>query len=698
MSPEQVQQMMQQQMEMMRQQEGRGRGGPPMGSQKPEIYLVVNARRNSLLAHAAPDKMAIITQAVRMLDVAPEHAPTLNGSLQRMQVYRLAALDPSVVAKLLEESGGLDPTTRVQVDERNKAIVVHGSLADQITIRAVIEKLDGSGRRFHVIPLRRLEADYVAGTIDFMMLGGGEDKQQSSRRSFFDFDRGRSRQEPEQDKLRIDADVENNRLLVWANDVEIDEILNLLAKLGEITDKRELSGGASPATTRVLSVDPEKDPREVLERIRRLWPQLSPNPLLLPELPPAPRPKATPDEATKEQSSKPGANDGEDESSNLKKNESPRKPVETKPTNKSARDTSGQAPWQPYIRATQFTSDAPRNESSDKDAEDSKDAEVANSPQEPIKPSPANPGAKGDEPVRSAAPIRVGITPDGRLTLSSTDAAALDQLESLLEELAAPRKDYQVFHMKYARAYWVKMNIEEFFDEKEKDTSSSRNRSYYFFDGPPPSKNEPRRRLSKRKQLKFVTDPDTNTLLVSGADANQLRIISDLVELYDQPEPKDPKLARITQRYQVRWSKADAVAEAVKDVFRDLLSANDKALNQTPDQKNRVAPSTFKGKLSIGIDAISNTLLISAEGQELLDNVLKLAKELDEAAKPSATIQVLKVDGATTSQAVRDALSEILEGESPDRGTSGRTPTNNRSGRTDRNQSGNRQRSNGSSR
>mgnify|MGYP006955170927 CR=1 FL=1 len=34
------------------------------------------------------------------------------------------------------------------------------------------------------------------------------------------------------DKFRVDADVEYNRLLLWANDIELKEVENLLAKLG----------------------------------------------------------------------------------------------------------------------------------------------------------------------------------------------------------------------------------------------------------------------------------------------------------------------------------------------------------------------------------------------------------------------------------------------------------------------------------
>jgi len=265
---------------------------------------------------------------------------------------------------------------------------------------------------------------------------------------------------------------------------------------------------------------------------------------------------------------------------------------------------------------------------------------------------------------------------------------ALDQLEQLLAEVAAPRKEFEVFRMKYAKAYWVKVNIEDFFAEEDKEKSSSRSRNYYFFDGPPPQKTEARRRLSKRRPLRFISDPDTNTLLVTGADAAQLRIIADLVELYDQPEPTDSKSARLTSMYRVQWSQATVLAEAVKDVYRDLLSSNDKALSSSPDQRNRPQQQatyifgeggeegnkktqvSFKGKLSIGIDEVSNTLLVSAEGETLLNNVLKMIKELDEAARPSSTVQVLKVEGGVNSAALRQALTTILDESRKDSGSS----------------------------
>ncbi len=101
-----------------------------------------------------------------------------------MQVYRLAGIDPEPVVKTLMEIGNLDPATRLEVDKKNSAIIAYASLADHVTIRAVVDKLSGSERKFEVIRLRRLAADYVAGTIDFMM-GSGTKKEKSRPNPFF---------------------------------------------------------------------------------------------------------------------------------------------------------------------------------------------------------------------------------------------------------------------------------------------------------------------------------------------------------------------------------------------------------------------------------------------------------------------------------------------------------------------------------
>src|SRR5207244_855456 len=113
--------------------------------------------------------------------------------------------------------------------------------------------------------------------IEFMM-GGAEKKEERPQRNpfFFNpFGMGRdTAADDESRKFRVDADVENNRLLLWANEVELQEVHNLLVKLGELPP-----AGGNQNTVRIIDDLPADEAEELLERIRRIWPNVRPNPL-----------------------------------------------------------------------------------------------------------------------------------------------------------------------------------------------------------------------------------------------------------------------------------------------------------------------------------------------------------------------------------------------------------------------------------
>ena len=113
----------------------------------------------------------------------------------------------------------------------------------------------------------------MAGTIAFMM--GVEPKKKKERpvpryRSASSPVRQRADEKP--NEFRVDADVEHNRLLLWANEIELGEVQNLLVKLGEIPPK-----GGNDATTRVIDAGDYQEAQELLERIRREGPKMAPN-------------------------------------------------------------------------------------------------------------------------------------------------------------------------------------------------------------------------------------------------------------------------------------------------------------------------------------------------------------------------------------------------------------------------------------
>jgi hypothetical protein len=306
---QQQQQMMMQQRMMQGQQPGQpgqpGAGKPPL----PAVRLVVNTRENSILADAPADQMAKIVEFVRLYDIPSTRArgEGLAHVINRTRVYRLASLDPEPLVKMLQEVGDLDPLTKLNIDKKSRAIIVDAPLVDHMTIATLLKKLDATDRRFEVVKLRRLEADYVAGSIEFMM-GGGE-KKKNNRPSYFDFygfGGGRNDSEDDSKKFRVDADVEHNRLLMWANDVELEEVNRLLVKLGELPGGAGLGG-----RTRVLDTVTPEESRDLLERLRRVWPSIGNNPLEIDArlVPDAVRPDASATPPAKKTPGKPVAPD-----------------------------------------------------------------------------------------------------------------------------------------------------------------------------------------------------------------------------------------------------------------------------------------------------------------------------------------------------------------------------------------------------
>ena len=702
----QFQQQMQQMMQQMQQQAQQGQGGAAKA--KPaEVRLLANDRENSILANAPPDKMAIITQAVKTLDVVASHGENLLQNVQRMQVYRLTGIDPDSLMQLLDEVGNLDPTTKLQADTKNKSIVAYASLADHMTIRMLVEKLDGTNRRFQVIPLRKLGADYVAGTIEFMM--GGQEKDKNSGRSnpyYFDYynpyGSGRnSSKDDGGDKFKVDADVENNRLLLFANEIEIREIENLLMKLGELPP----AGGNRNTQRYIDNLDPE-DAEQLLERIRRVWPGMAPNELIIDESEPthpAKKPEDVEEQEVAPKKKAPKKDPSKSASESLKsdatkKTSTPKK--KTPPPAKDLKADVGQPNRSGLISlATNRTllvsnqlalSDEVQAVTTDT-PEEKADDDSGNSANKPDSKSLATPQARRPQKQSPLpAPVRIRRGPDGRLMLESDDTAALDQLEDLLHEAAPPKRDYKIFYLKYSTtwAYSVELSLKDFFDEEKKKSGSNYNPYFGFRLGGNEEK-DTTRRLSKRKPLKFISDSDSGTIIVQGADAAQLKTIQELIEIYDRPPSTDGKQVRMTETYTLKYAKAPVVAEAIKDVYRDLLSANDKAYQnqkgkdgQKPPEKNytfvyggggsddkggktQETPVKFKGLLSVGVDEVSNTIIISAP-EGMLENVAELIERLEKAARPTNTVQVVQINSRQVNSAeLQKRLAKIFKTPKP---------------------------------
>jgi hypothetical protein len=78
----------------------------------------------------------------------------------------------------------------------------------------------------------------------------------------------------------------------------------------------------------------------------------------------------------------------------------------------------------------------------------------------------------------------------------------------------------------------------------------------------------------------------------------------------------------------------------------------------------------FEGALSIGVDEVSNTLLISVQ-EELFESVKEMVERLDQQAAPDTVVRVHRVNGVSAAalrETINDALSRPWVGGRPEPG------------------------------
>ena len=661
-----------QQMRQMQQMQQRNGGAPPQKKKENEVSIVANTRQNSILIRAPADRVAVAREFLKRIDVPGSGMANLMDVTARVQVFRLASLDPEKLIEIVSEMNVLEPSTRIRTDKDNNAIIVSGSIADRFIINSMIERLDGSGRSFEVMPLRRLDPVEVAESISFLMGQKEEDDNSSSRRSYYSYyNRGGDEDDDkEQDEFRVAANTRLKQILLWANLQEMEQVRSLLIKLGELPPP-----GGSGQTIRVLDASATPETLEYLQRLQRQWSRMSPNPLELPSETEFDDPNVRPPMDEEEDPSGDGKLEVEDDAEIMDDN------VASKVTGHR-------------LTLTQVTNDSVTNDSV---TDDSVTDDLDNSGAPPVKNvrdfdrmfGKRKESTPKPDPNKSPAAIRIELDAQGNLILTSPDTAALDQLENLMLQIKPPKRPYVVFHIEHASATWMKLNLEDYFKDLEDDEDSSSDNFFrWYWGNDDDDKDKKPTGLGKGVKLRFVDDLDTNTLVVTSATGEQLQTIQELIELWDVPEPVNKRKTRFTKLVEIKYGNAEKIAETVKEAYRDLLSSNDKTFEGgrgggggSGGKGKDVAKSrdgrgtgledsesgsdgggadfSFKGKLSIGIDSVGNTLLVSAEGEPLLELVANMIGQLDDASQPQGDVKIVKLSGDVNSDSLKSALQAL---------------------------------------
>lgn len=657
MSQQQMQMM--QRMQQMQQQQG-NKGGDTKGDV--EISIVANTRQNSVLVRAPLDRVAIAAEFIKRIDVPGGSLRSLTDATSRVDVFRLVSLDPEKLIEIAQEMNVLEPTTRIRVDKDNSAVIVSGSAADRFIIKSLIERLDGGKRRLEVLQLRRLGAAEVAESISFLMGQEPEedDSNSRSRYSYYGWGGSNDDDEKEKDKFRVTANVAYRQVLMWANETEMEEVRSLLIKLGELPPP-----GGSERTMRIIEASATPETLEYLQRLQRRWQQLSGTELVLPDADEFKDPIDAIGEERKEKET-----ETEDKDSTEETEEAPAAilPPETELTR--VEQSAEKLTW---VNAV----------SNDGQTDNTSSEAAASDPPSSTPTSTKATTTAATVPESSKPKIEIKLDAAGNLVLRSDDTDALDQLEDLMLQVSPPRRPYHVFRIRYASVVFIADDLEDYFEEDEEDEEDDSDRFYRYIFGSGDSDDKGPKGLDAAGKLKFLPNSDTGTLIVSGATGQQLQTIEELIRLWDVPETVNPRRVRYTKLVHIQYGNAAKIAETVKDAYRDLLSSNDKAFQAggggkrggAQNASNRESGSgledsesgkdgggqdfSFNGKLSMGVDEVGNTLLISAEGESLLDLIAEMVDKLDVAAKPGGDVEIINLSGGVSAEAVQRALAAL---------------------------------------
>lgn len=643
--PEMMQMQMQMQMQSQMMEQQAAAGAPGAASKKDkDLNIVANIRLNSLIVHAPAEKMALIASFIERID-SPTPVMDLNMLGTKMKVYRLQSVDPEQLITSLIQMDALEPQTKLQVDKDNGAIIAYGSIADHYVIQQVLERLDGSGREFEVLQLRRLRADEVAGTIQFLMVPKEEEKQQRDPYGgfFFGFSPPQDdKKKKPQDKFRVSANVRDNQILLWANETEMEEVRKLLIKLGEISPE-----AGSNQLLRNIPASNAPETYEYLQQLKKQWESFSDVPLELP-----------PQDAFESQLQR------------------------IDPEKKKKEDNESDQPSIPADSGATSPANEPQPKADSNaggDHNETIDDTTFALQSRFLREASLDSGVAGD------TKLQIKIDPLGELQLFSTDPKLLDQLESMMLQNPPPKKQFDVFRVQWARASWIKLSLEEYFREQVKNDEENDELqgflSFLIFDELRPKENTSPQ-LGKKTPVRFIADNDTSTIIAIGADEAERQTIRELIRIWDVPEPTNSSNIRFTKLVRIKYSRAEVIAEALKDAYRDLLSANDKAFQQQNGPSSSVGGGeskreaqndnatvsssgglnfAFKGELSIGVDKVTNTLIVSAKGKELLELIAGVIEELDELAQPQGTTRVVPISPEMSSKSLEKALRAMMQ-------------------------------------
>jgi len=213
------------------------------------LRLALDVPGNRLFAIGKQDRLKQVAEIVAAMDIESTLPATEPSVLETPQfgIYPITQADPESVLKVMQTLLAGHAGVRLALDPKTTNLIVMANLEDHQTIKGTLDQMQRDASTFEVLQLRSVDPTLAAMAIS--KLFGGE---------------AAGPQAP-----KVDADATSGQLLIRASKVQIEQIRELLAKMGESQESLAVAGGTR-LNVRTLSITGRRS-EAALEQVQQLW-------------------------------------------------------------------------------------------------------------------------------------------------------------------------------------------------------------------------------------------------------------------------------------------------------------------------------------------------------------------------------------------------------------------------------------------
>jgi type II secretory pathway component GspD/PulD (secretin) len=610
------------------------------------VQITKSATGNKLLFRGTAQQAARLDEIKRLIDV-PEAAQGVNGAPQ-LEVYPISTADPEAVVKVLQTLMRGDPNVVLTADKDAGHVVAFATPPQQSTIRATIAQMQKEAKQVDVIGLTNVDPQVAVLAINKLFGSLGD--------------------EPDPKAPRVDADITTRSLLVRGTAGQVEQIRDLLRKLGETED--ESGGTANRQHVRLLPLSGSAA-RSAISQIEQIWPSVRQNRIRIVTPTsgiPSYRPSEAFDSSPAPRSAPPAADrqDGATEQlqdlyrSFLKDREAPGPAVVPATPDGADMETE-------IDRAADAKSPGIFRFAADS---------LPTTTTEPVAPEKKaiQPQTQTQSTSKPGAPVVVAPGPGGTL-IASDDLEALDELENLLSTVAghnaASGREYAVFYLKYSKAATIAEVLNAIFGGggggKDRgiigDLASNAlgdvggglmgdlllgggGGGGSFASG----------------SIDIVPDARLNALIVHAKPAD-MATVEQLYRILDQQTgPENVEAEARPRAIPVYNTTASDMAQIVQQVYQDRMASTGGVMSPQDMMKMIRGGNNAEQqvpKMSVAVDSRNNMLIVRAP-DALFEEVKAFVEEQDQAGDDSPQTTKVVSLRHTNSSAVQKALTSIL--------------------------------------